>query len=75
LRDLTRREWAVLVPIVAVAVLMGVLPNLFLRPIEPSVARVLHQVQLAAPIRARGHSELAIRNSASIPNSKFRIPN
>src|SRR2546427_9217293 len=28
LRDLTRREWAVLVPIVAVAVLMGVLPNL-----------------------------------------------
>src|SRR2546422_595801 len=31
LRDLTRREWAVLVPIVAVAVLMGVLPNLFLR--------------------------------------------
>src|SRR5438445_709989 len=75
LRDLTRREWAVLVPIVAVAVLMGVLPNLFLRPIEPSVARVLHQVQSAAPILARGHSELGIRNSASIPNSKFRIPN
>ena len=75
LRDLTRREWAVLVPIVAVAVLMGVLPNLFLRPIEPSVARVLHQVQSAAPIRARGHSDVGIRNSASIPNSKFRIPN
>src|SRR3989441_3606554 len=75
LRDLTRPEWVVLVPIVAVAVLMGVLPNLFLRPIEPSVARVLHQVQSAAPIRARGHSELGIRNSASIPNSKFRIPN
>ena len=75
LRDLTRREWTVLVPIVAVAVLMGVLPNLFLRPIEPSVARVVHQVQSAAPILARGHSESGIRNSASIPNSKFRIPN
>src|SRR5436309_2649736 len=73
LRDLTRREWTVLVPIVAVAVLMGVLPNLFLRPIEPSVARVVHQVQSAAPILARGHSELGIRNSASIPNSKSRI--
>ena len=34
------REWAMLVPIVALAVLMGVLPNLFLRPIEPSVERM-----------------------------------
>src|SRR4029078_3500569 len=30
------REWALLVPIVAMAVLMGVLPSLFLRPIGPS---------------------------------------
>src|SRR5438270_6279072 len=36
LPDLQPREWAVVVPIVAVAILMGVLPNLFLRPIEPS---------------------------------------
>ena len=39
LPDLQPREWAVLVPIVALAVLMGVLPNLFLRPMEPSVER------------------------------------
>ena len=39
LMDLTPREWFVLVPIVAVTVLMGVLPNLFLRSIEPSAAR------------------------------------
>ena len=45
LPDLRPREWAVLVPIVAVAILMGVLPNLFLRPIEPSVERMLSQVQ------------------------------
>jgi NADH-quinone oxidoreductase subunit M len=41
LADLRPREWAVLVPIVALAILMGVLPNLFLRPIEPSVERML----------------------------------
>jgi NADH-quinone oxidoreductase subunit M len=76
LRDLTPREWAVLVPIVALAVLMGVLPNLFLRPIEPSAARVVQRVRSAAPVRVRaadGNSELGIRNSESIPNSEFRI--
>jgi NADH-quinone oxidoreductase subunit M len=44
LRDLVAREWAVLVPVVAVAVLMGVVPNVFLSSIEPSVDRVLTHV-------------------------------
>ena len=52
LPDLQPREWAVLVPIVAMTILMGVLPNLFLRPIEPSVERMLNQVQ---PGRADAH--------------------
>ena len=43
LPDLTPREWVVLVPVVAMAVLMGVLPNLFLRPMEPSVERMLER--------------------------------
>jgi NADH-quinone oxidoreductase subunit M len=51
LPDLQPREWAIIVPIVAVAVLMGVVPNLFLRPIEPSVQRMLNQVQRATPPR------------------------
>ena len=34
-------------PIVALAILMGVLPNLFLRPMEPSVERMLNQVRRA----------------------------
>jgi NADH-quinone oxidoreductase subunit M len=45
LPDLTPREWVVLVPIVALTVLMGVFPNLFLRPIGPSVERLLNQIQ------------------------------
>jgi NADH-quinone oxidoreductase subunit M len=43
--DLRPREWLVIVPIIAMAVLMGVLPNLFLKPMEPSVQRMLNQVQ------------------------------
>jgi NADH-quinone oxidoreductase subunit M len=51
LADLGPREWIVIVPVVAIAVVMGVLPNLFLRPIEPSVNRMIEQVERAAPTR------------------------
>src|SRR5207247_6697440 len=51
LADLQPREWLVIVPIVAVAILMGVLPNLFLKPIEPSVTRLLTHVQQTSPQR------------------------
>jgi len=37
--------------VVREAVLMGVLPNLFLRPIEPSVERMLNHVQRGAASR------------------------
>jgi NADH-quinone oxidoreductase subunit M len=53
LPDLRPREWLVVVPIVATAVLMGVLPNLFLRPIAPAVDRMLRQVQPVRSIQAR----------------------
>jgi NADH-quinone oxidoreductase subunit M len=46
--DLRPREWLVILPIIAMAVLMGVLPNLFLKPMEPSVQRMLNQVQQGA---------------------------
>jgi NADH-quinone oxidoreductase subunit M len=49
LADLAPREWAVLVPIVALAVLMGVVPNLFLKPIGPSVDRMLSQMEMQVP--------------------------
>jgi len=45
LPDLLPREWAALGPAVALAVLMGVLPGLFLRPSEPAVTRVVQRLQ------------------------------
>ena len=40
LRDLGAREWAYLLPLVVVVILMGVWPNPFLRRIEPAVELV-----------------------------------
>jgi NADH-quinone oxidoreductase subunit M len=51
LPDLRPREWAVIAPIVALTILMGVLPNLFLRPMQPSVERMLSHVGEGAPVR------------------------
>jgi NADH-quinone oxidoreductase subunit M len=44
LRDLSIREWAVIAPICAAAILMGVLPGLFLKPMEPAVRKTIEQV-------------------------------
>ena len=44
LPDLTVRERWVIIPIVAVAIFMGVFPGVFLRPMQPSVDRLLQRV-------------------------------
>ncbi len=53
LADLRPREWAIVVPIIAVIVLMGVLPNLFLRPIGPSVERLVTHMHQSASARVQ----------------------
>ena len=44
LPDLSPREWWALGPLLAMIVVMGVAPNLFLRPMEPSVDRLVERV-------------------------------
>ncbi len=53
LPDLGTREWIVIVPIVAAIVLMGVMPNLFLKPIGPSVERLISHMQQNATVRVQ----------------------
>ena len=48
LRDLSVREWIVIAPICGIAIFMGVFPQLFLRPMEPSVRKTIQQV-IGAP--------------------------
>jgi NADH:ubiquinone oxidoreductase subunit 4 (subunit M) len=42
-----------LVPIIVIAVLMGVVPNVFLRPMAPAVERMLDLVRSEAPLEIR----------------------
>ena len=41
LPDLSGREWAMMIPTVAMCIFMGVAPALFLRPMEPSIAKLI----------------------------------
>jgi NADH-quinone oxidoreductase subunit M len=51
LPDLNVREWASVAPLCALAIVMGVFPSVFLRPMEPSVRKVVERVQAARPVR------------------------
>jgi NADH-quinone oxidoreductase subunit M len=51
LPDLSPREWALMVPTIAMAIVMGVIPAVFLRPMEASVARVVERVNGSQPAR------------------------
>jgi NADH-quinone oxidoreductase subunit M len=44
LPDLSPREWALMVPTVALCIFMGVAPGVFLKPMEPSVVRTLDRI-------------------------------
>jgi len=44
LRDLSPREWVVIAPICIMAIVMGVLPGVFLKPMEPAVRKNVESV-------------------------------
>jgi NADH-quinone oxidoreductase subunit M len=45
LPDLSAREWALMIPTIALAIFMGIAPGFFLRPIEPAVVRAIERIQ------------------------------
>jgi NADH-quinone oxidoreductase subunit M len=45
LPDLSPREWAVITPVLAMAIFMGVAPNVFLHPTAASVNKVVERMQ------------------------------
>jgi NADH-quinone oxidoreductase subunit M len=62
LPDLQPREWAGVLPLCAMAVVMGVFPTLFLKPMGASVDRLVQRLQTAQMLRAE-----------EIQNSRFTI--
>ncbi len=66
LPDLSPREWALMVPTVAMCIVMGVAPGVFLRPMEPAVKRTIERVtgRSYAEHRATGDSRPATRTAS-----------
>jgi NADH-quinone oxidoreductase subunit M len=60
LRDLSLREWIVISPICAMAIVMGVVPNLFLKPMEPAVRKTIEQVRPLSVPRRPVNTELLL---------------
>jgi NADH-quinone oxidoreductase subunit M len=60
LRDLSLREWFVITPICAMAIVMGVVPNVFLRPMEPAVRKTIEQVRPLSVPRRPVNTELLV---------------
>ena len=53
MKDLTPREWALMVPTIGMAIFMGVAPGVFLRPMEPSVNKLLDRIVGSQPAHVR----------------------
>jgi len=67
LPDVTPREWAGLAPLCALALLMGIVPTLFTKPMEPAVRRMVERVQGAQPLRVKndiGNSALRMQTAS-----------
>ena len=71
LPDLTMREWVMMVPTIAMCIVMGVVPGVFLRPMEPSVKRTIERVtgRSYAAARRPQHLVAVDRAPASVPAS------
>jgi NADH-quinone oxidoreductase subunit M len=50
--DLSVREWVVIGPLAAMAIYMGVFPNVFLKPMEPAITRIVERVERFEPLSA-----------------------
>jgi NADH-quinone oxidoreductase subunit M len=57
LHDLEPREWATIGPALVLAVVMGVVPNIFLTPMAPSVDRLVQRLHAQRPAFASATTE------------------
>jgi len=72
LQDLQPREWASVVPLCAIAIVMGVFPTIFLKPMEPAVQRLVAQVQSVQPLRVQNEMQKAKFKMQTANNSQVQ---
>lgn len=70
LKDLSFREWAIIGPLAAAAIGMGVAPNVFLKPMEPAIQRLVDRVQARQPLTVeRTSANPAVPSLAAVSSS------
>jgi len=57
------------IPLCALAIVMGVFPTIFLKPMEPAVQRLVAQVQSVQPLRVRNEMQKAKFKMQTISDS------
>src|SRR6185295_5909047 len=67
LRDLSVREWLVIAPVCAMAIFMGVLPGVFLKPMEPAVKRTVEHIR-------GGATPVNVENQPAAPAATAQSP-
>jgi NADH-quinone oxidoreductase subunit M len=72
LPDLLPREWAQMIPTIAMAIVMGVVPGFFLRPMAPAVSRVVERMTGSPP--ARVSSERPLPTNVPAPVARVASP-
>jgi NADH-quinone oxidoreductase subunit M len=70
LPDLTTREWVVLAPVLALSIIMGVFPNLFLKPMGPSIERMLTQVREGVAVQANAQPVAAPPRAVTVETGR-----
>jgi len=74
LPDMSTREWWMLGPTLVMAVVMGVVPNLFLRPMEPAVERMVQRVQAGQTRTVRAEPGAAGTQAVGPADPEARAP-
>jgi NADH-quinone oxidoreductase subunit M len=74
LADLSFREWAIVGPLAAAAIGMGVVPNVFLKPMEPGIQRIVDRVQARQPMQVEAVLPKWIKPKPRIPGPQAPSP-
>jgi len=74
LPDLSPREWALMIPTVGIAVLMGVAPGIFLKPMEPSIVKTLGYIHRTTVTGSASKPDLQVGRAPSEPLAHAQTP-
>jgi NADH-quinone oxidoreductase subunit M len=74
LPDLSPREWALMIPTVALCILMGVAPGVFLKPMEPSIRRAIDRINGTPVTRTTSRPDLQVGRAEPSNGARSTTP-